>query len=358
MSESLPNPGHGYVVREQLGRGRWKEVYRAVVRGEWHDRALARFIETPEAEDLFDELKYWIGSHREPGENIALVYNAFKGDDGKFYLVEELLYRSLEAIAPLKVVDGFLRIARDLSCGLTALHKRNKVHRDLKLDNCGVDHLGVAKIFDLGSATSEGGDVSGSILSRAPELFVSGAKCTKESDVWALGAVLFALRSGGDYPFVEHAEVKTKPTEGEPRARFEAVVASRVCEQWAADRLNERLEAEFANGSRKLLSQMLDFDPKRRPTAKYCAEEWEHLLKPWMTDVSSQVNTGASVIKDIEAFLKAVLQGTAGISSLQWERVSLSIDRLVDDKTTDPEAIEKLTALRQQVVQARNQLAV
>jgi len=35
MNKTQPNPGHGYIVRERRGRGRWKEVYRAVVRGEW-----------------------------------------------------------------------------------------------------------------------------------------------------------------------------------------------------------------------------------------------------------------------------------------------------------------------------------
>jgi len=83
--------------------------------------------------------------------------------------------------------------------------------------NCGIDHFGTAKIFDLGSVTSEGRTIRGTVLSRAPELFAQGATCTKASAVWAMGAVLFALRTGGDYPFVTRHEVRTKPAGGVAR---------------------------------------------------------------------------------------------------------------------------------------------
>src|ERR1700731_699688 len=114
MNKAEPNPGPRYIVRELLGKGRWKEVYRAVVRGEWHDRVLARFIERPDAMGLFDEIKLLLPSGKAPLENVAQLYNAFKGEDDDIYLEEELLYRPLENLAPLKMVDDFLSIARDL----------------------------------------------------------------------------------------------------------------------------------------------------------------------------------------------------------------------------------------------------
>ena len=147
MSTAQPNPGSPYIVKERLGRGRWKEVYRAVVRGEWHDRALAKFIEEPGGVEFFDEIKSLLAAWGQL-ENVAQLYRAFKGADGDLYLEEELLYRPLEALAPLKMVDRFFRIARDLCNGLASLHHLNWVHRDLKLDNCGIDHFGTAKIFD------------------------------------------------------------------------------------------------------------------------------------------------------------------------------------------------------------------
>lgn len=79
MSKPLPNPGNRYIVRERLGRGRWKEVYRTVVRGEWHDRALARFIEEPTAKELFEEIKLLMSDVKNaPPENVAQMYRVFK----------------------------------------------------------------------------------------------------------------------------------------------------------------------------------------------------------------------------------------------------------------------------------------
>src|SRR5437899_8540030 len=99
MTKVQPNPGGRYIVRELLGRGRHKEVYRAVVRGEWHDRALARFIEEPNAVQLFDEIRLLLPSGgKGPLDNVARLYDLFKGADGDFYLEEELLYRPLESL--------------------------------------------------------------------------------------------------------------------------------------------------------------------------------------------------------------------------------------------------------------------
>jgi serine/threonine protein kinase len=134
MPQTQLSPGHGYIIRERLGRGRWKAVYRAVYKQEWHDRALAVFIDQPSTDKLLEELRIRHRLTEQPAQNVARIYGPFKGDDGQVYLAEE-----------------FLRIARDLCEGLAALHQLEPplVHRDLKLDNCGVDYVGQAKIFDL-----------------------------------------------------------------------------------------------------------------------------------------------------------------------------------------------------------------
>jgi serine/threonine protein kinase len=352
MKTVLPNPGHGYIVRELLGRGRWKEVYRAVVRGEWRDRALARFIKPPNASALFDELRLSIGQRGDDlsdAKNIAVVYDAFWGDDRKIYLVEELLYRPLDALAPLKIVDRFMRIARDLSNGLAELHSRGKVHRDLKLDNCGIDHSGVAKVFDLGSATSEGGCVQGTTLTRAPELFAPDARCTKKSDIWALAAVLFALRTGGDYPFVTREEAKNRPLAGSKRAQFDTATRKKIADPKAAKILTGKVEREFPHGSKDLVLRMLAFEPSARPTAEECCQGWAKLLKPWIPEESSTVNPQLAVAEDISAFLMAVLHGTAGMSTLQWQRVS----QAVQDFEQGTEIRAKLVDLRAKVARQR-----
>lgn len=329
MSIARPNPGSRYIVRERLGRGRWKEVYRAVVRGEWHDRALARFIEEPGGTEFFDEIKSLLDSAaRGQLDNVARLFKAFKGDDGVLYLEEELLYRPLEALAPLKMVDRFFRIARDLCNGLASLHRLNWVHRDLKLDNCGVDHFGTAKIFDLGSVTSDGASVKGTTLTRAPELFAADPKCTMPSDVWAMGAVLFALRTGGHYPFVTKGEARNRPVDGSPRDAFDKMVQGRASKQNAEDVLRASIKEEFPNGSGQLMSDMLNFDPSNRPNAAECTQRWNALLKPWSPQQAEEIDETEREFQDISAYLNAVLGGSAGMSSLQSERIASAIEKL------------------------------
>ena len=143
---------------------------------------------------------------------MASFYGIQRGEDGKLFIIEELLERSLDRLYPLNDLVMFSRIARDLCRGLTCLHENELIHRDLKLDNCGLDQLQKAKIFDLGSVTSEPGGVEGTILTRALELFdldngdelfagpeipLSGQqRMMFSSDVWGLGATLFALITG------------------------------------------------------------------------------------------------------------------------------------------------------------------
>jgi serine/threonine protein kinase len=359
MNKAQPNPGKGYIVRERLGKGRWKEVWRVVVRGEWHDRALARFIKQPTYLELYEEIKLLLpNAMQTPLENVAQLYRVFKGDDNDIYLEEELLYRPLENLAPLKMVDEFFGIARDLCKGLASLHAAGRVHRDLKLDNCGIDHFGTAKIFDLGSVTSEGGTVKGTTLSRAPELFAANASSTKASDVWAMGAVLFALRTGGNYPFVGNEEAKTRPQkDGAARKRFDKMVRDRASYPKSDSELQERVTEEFPNGSGELMLAMLQFDVNKRPPAAECSERWHSLLRPRMPAQRTEVADLAETdFEDIVAYLNAVLLGTTGMSSRQWERASAAVETL--EQTLDSAKSSELIELRRKVAEIRQSVAM
>jgi serine/threonine protein kinase len=358
MRKPLPNPGKDFIVHEQLGKGRWKEVWRVVVRGEWRDMALARFIEEPKAMELFDEIKFLLpGGKKGPLENVARLYSAFKGEDGDIYLLEELLYRPLENLAPLMMVDEFYGIARDLCVGLTSLHRRGRVHRDLKLDNCGIDHFGTAKIFDLGSVTSEGGTVKGTTLSRAPELFDTNAKCTKQSDVWAMGAVLFALRTGGNYPFVTKEEARKRPQGGTARDRFDKMVRGLASDPKSEDALQKRILLAFPNGSGRLMSDMLRFDPAKRPTAAQCAERWRNHLRPWVPAPAPQnVNEVDTAFQDTMGYLRAFLSGTTEMSPRQWARTVTAIEEL--EQKLDTTKSSELTELRRKVMEMRQSVTV
>jgi serine/threonine protein kinase len=315
--------------------------------------ALARFIKKPRATELFDEIKILLtDSSKGPLQNVAQLYKAFKGEDGDIYLLEELLYRPLENLAPLMMVDEFYGIARDLCVGLASLHRRGRVHRDLKLDNCGIDHFGTAKIFDLGSVTSEGGTVKGTTLSRAPELFAKNAKCTKASDVWAMGAVLFALRTGGDYPFVTKQEARRRPQVGTARDRFDAMVRGLALNPSSEEALQERIRLEFPNGAGRLMSDMLRFDPTKRPSAAQCAERWSNYLRPWVPAIAPQnVSEVETAFQDTVGYLRAFLSRTTEMSPRQWERTTTAIEKL--EKKLGTTKSSELTDLRRKVAEMR-----
>lgn len=358
MSGKKPNPGHGYIVHERLGHGRWKEVFRAVRRGEWHDRALARFIDKEEVKpkDIVHELRVYVLQkiQQEPVlQNVAEVFDAFEGDDGEIYVVEELLYRPLEALAPLEASDQFVGIAHDLATGLAFLHRLGIVHRDLKLDNCGVDFAGTAKIFDLGSGTSEGGTVKGTTLTRAPELFEESA-VTKSSDVWALGATLFALRLN-EYPFVSAEEVRNRPLGGSNRDRFDQEVKRKALAKGSETRLQTKIRESFPEGVREILIDMLRFDPASRPSAEQSLAAWRKQMQSWAPapKATRSRSDAESKAAELAAFLEAVLLQTVGMSSMQWARTSSLIIQLKESKDVPPDLLKELKSLQEKVGRMR-----
>ncbi|MBK3663628.1 protein kinase [Bradyrhizobium diazoefficiens] len=292
----LPNPGLGYKVREYLGGGNWKSAYRATSPYSLADVALLFFHDDEKPDIVVKDVTSLIrtmSKHRYAGY-LAKFYGFQQGQDGRFFIIEELLDRPLEGLAPLNDIVQFVRIARDLARGLVCLHDSKLVHRDLKLDNCGLDHQLRAKIFDLGSVTSDGGDVRGTVFTRAPELFSisSGAQCDYQTDVWALGAALFALRTG-DYPFVFSSEIRERKIisdqvrtkaidEATGKLKKEAlnkVVAGRILDQSAASELRARVHHSLRGRSEEILNSMLEFDRQKRISTKDAEAAWSKLAE-------------------------------------------------------------------------------
>ena len=92
-----------------------------------------------------------------------------------------------------------LEVAHELCAGLAAAHAKGVIHRDLKPANVMVDGRGHARITDFGLAVGEGekttGEVAGTPAYMAPELF-AGKPATFQSDLYALGLVLYELHTG------------------------------------------------------------------------------------------------------------------------------------------------------------------
>ena len=110
------------------------------------------------------------------------------------------------------MIDMTLRYkwAYDLACGLSYLHSKRVVHRDIKSSNAVLDRTGTAKWCDFGlselklSSTPiqqhQGNDydvnkqVHGTIIYLAPELFKRGTSTpSRASDIWAYGMICYEL---------------------------------------------------------------------------------------------------------------------------------------------------------------------
>lgn len=91
------------------------------------------------------------------------------------------------------------RYATDIVLGLSALHERGMIHRDIKPGNILVDAAGRAKLGDFGLVTDAiilgYADRAGYRDHLAPEVTLTGQTSTR-TDVWALGMTLYRLLHG------------------------------------------------------------------------------------------------------------------------------------------------------------------
>ena len=160
-----------------------------------------------------------------------------------------------------QVVEGLVRrVGEDAGLGLSALHQRGIVHRDVKPENLFLTDQGQSKLMDLGFAgrggLQEGGHSSGgmrgSLAYTAPELLV-GRSATPASDLWSLGIVLYELATG-EHPFLP---------EGKRRSGDELLEALLHETPEPPSRRRPRLSPFFDHVCLRLLSKV----PESRPSA-------------------------------------------------------------------------------------------
>lgn len=123
--------------------------------------------------------------------------------DGQFFITMEFV--SGEDLASLLQRIGRLpperavRFARQLVAGLVAMHEHGVLHRDLKPSNILVDDRGRPRLADFGltviGSDATGGQMAGTPLYMAPEQ-LHGARATVQSDLYALGLVLYETFTG------------------------------------------------------------------------------------------------------------------------------------------------------------------
>ena len=149
--------------------------------------------------------------------------------DGQIYMALELVTGG-DAAQLAQRLGGVLPEARalellvDCTRGLQALYEARLVHRDLKPSNIFITKDGAAKLGDLGLARSEDGEdrltVTGHLVGTpafmSPEQASGEGAIDIRSDIYSLGATLFALITGrqpftGNSPIAVAAKALTQP---------------------------------------------------------------------------------------------------------------------------------------------------
>jgi serine/threonine-protein kinase len=135
--------------------------------------------------------------------NVTRVYDIGE-EDGHHYISMEFvdgedLSSLLRRIGRLPE-DKAVQVARQICAGLSAAHDQGVLHRDLKPANVMLDGRGQIKITDFGLAGLEqtivGAEAqAGTPAYMAPEQW-TGQEVTAQSDLYALGLVLYELFTG------------------------------------------------------------------------------------------------------------------------------------------------------------------
>ena len=135
--------------------------------------------------------------------NVCRVYDIGEVDGRHFLSMEfidgEDLSSLLRRIGRLPG-DKATEVARQICAGLAAAHDNGVLHRDLKPANVMIDGRGKARVTDFGIAVVAqevrgDGVIAGTPNYMAPEQ-LSGKEVTQQSDIYALGLVLYELFTG------------------------------------------------------------------------------------------------------------------------------------------------------------------
>lgn len=195
-----------YRILEKLGEGGMGVVYKA------EDTKLRRAVAlkfvspqmlgAPETKSRFLHEAQTAASLSHP--NVCTVYEIDEVDGQVFLAMEFVEGRTLDhkiASGPLKLAEA-LGIAAQVAEALQAAHTAGIVHRDVKPGNIMLLPTGRVKILDFGLAITRQqtrltrpGTTLGTIAYMSPEQ-ASGEPADHQSDIWALGVILYEMVTG------------------------------------------------------------------------------------------------------------------------------------------------------------------
>ncbi|MEM7052446.1 MAG: protein kinase [Acidobacteriota bacterium] len=203
-----------YRVLGKIGRGGMSVVYSAED-VDLHRKVAVKFISTRLTADEAAKQRFIQEARAASAldhQNICTIHQIGETDDGRLYLV--MAYYQGETVGqkirrgPISVEDA-LGVVYQVANGLSRAHESGIVHRDIKPGNIMVTDRDEVKILDFGIAKlaregaemelTQPGTVLGTAAYMSPEQ-ASGREVNDQTDIWALGVVLFEMLAG-ERPF-------------------------------------------------------------------------------------------------------------------------------------------------------------
>lgn len=152
---------------------------------------------------------------RDSGRRKTCLYNVTEYIDGQT-LAQWMIDN------PRPHIEAVRDIAEQLARGLTAFHRLEMLHQDLRPANVMIDRSGTVKIIDLGSThvagvaearAFDGPEVLGTVQYTAPEYFL-GEFGTPRSDLFSLGVIVYQMLSGRLPYGAEVSRARTRAAQG------------------------------------------------------------------------------------------------------------------------------------------------
>jgi TolB-like protein/Flp pilus assembly protein TadD/predicted Ser/Thr protein kinase len=271
-----------YTVTAKLGAGGMGEVYLA------EDTKLKRkvalkflpqsFTADTDARSRFQREAEALAALNHP--NIVYVHDVSEYDGSPYIVMEYIEGQSLKELAATSDVsiDRILDIVSQVADGLSAAHKREIIHRDIKSENIIVSSEGRVKIMDFGLATWRGvskvtkeGSTVGTMAYMSPEQ-AEGRTVDHRADLFSLGVVFYELITG------------RLPFAGDHEAAIIYSIVNETPEPLA------RYKSGLPEGLQEIVSKALEKDPElRHQTASGFLSDIRRLRKLSESSVSVQV---------------------------------------------------------------------
>lgn len=238
--ESVPYFGK-FVDLTLIGKGGMGVVYRAVQKDLNCVVALKMMRgsnPSPEAVRRFQHEMEFVARMRHP--NIVSIREVGMHEGAYFYTMDFVQGTDLSQQVPFtpEALPQAARLLIDVARAVDHAHQRGILHRDLKPANILIDSdgkpfltdFGLAKWLDRDNSASSRNRIVGSLPYMAPEHF-DGRDSTIRTDVYGLGAILYAILTGRA-PFVAETHValihKIASEQPPPPRQYQPALARRI----------------------------------------------------------------------------------------------------------------------------------